>query len=50
MRFQEINFKDMLKVLAFYLEKQKVLFLRKPFLSRTVKVDPIDGVNRPNFQ
>ena len=32
------------------LKKKKVLFLKKYFLSRTAKIDPKDGVSRPNFQ
>ena len=46
----KFNFKQILKVSAFYLEKQKVLFLKKYFLSRTAKIDPKDGVSCPNFQ
>ena len=34
------------KVSAYYLEKQKGFI----FLSRTAKLDPEDGVSRPNFQ
>jgi hypothetical protein len=41
----------MLKVSAFYLEKQKRFIPNKIyFLSRTAKLDPKDGVSRPNFQ
>jgi hypothetical protein len=41
----------MLKVSAFYLEKQKSFIPKKKyFLSRTAKIDPKDGVSRPNFQ
>ena len=40
----------MLNVLDFYLEKQKSFIPRKYFLSRTAKIVPKDGVNRPNFQ
>ena len=50
MRFHEINFKQILKVSAFYLEKRKSFILKKWVLSRTAKVDPKDGVNRSNFQ
>ena len=32
------------------LKNKKVLFLKKYFLSRTAKIDPKDGVSRPNFQ
>ena len=34
MNKMKFNFKQILKVSAFYLEKQKVLFLKKIFLSR----------------
>jgi hypothetical protein len=41
----------MLKVSAFYLEKQISFIIKKKyFLSRTTKIDPKDGVSRPNFQ
>ena len=50
MRFHEINFKQILKVSAFYLEKRKSFIPENCFLSRTAKVDPKDGVNRSNFQ
>jgi hypothetical protein len=40
----------MLKVSAFYLEKQKSFIPKKLFLSRTAKIDLKDGVSRPNFQ
>ena len=49
MRFHEINFKQILKVSAFYLEKRKSFIPKKCFLSRTAKVDPKDGVSRLNF-
>jgi hypothetical protein len=40
-----------MKVSAFYLEKQKSFIPKKIyFLSRTAKIDPKDGVSRPNFQ
>ena len=32
------------------LKNKKVLFFKKYFLSRTAKIDPKDGVSRPNFQ
>ena len=32
------------------LKNKKVLFLKNYFLSRTAKIDPKDGVSRPNFQ
>ena len=32
------------------LKNKNVLFIKKYFLSRTAKVDPKDGVSRPNFQ
>ena len=40
------NFELNLKVSAFYLEKKKLLFLKKIFLGRTAKVHPKDGVQR----
>ena len=44
------NFKQILKVSAFYIEKQKSFIPKKKhFSSRTAKVDQIDGVSRPNF-
>ena len=46
----KFNFKQMLKVSAFYLEKQKSFIPKKNKLSRTAKLDPKDGVSRPNFQ
>ena len=47
----KFNFKQMLDVSAFYLEKQKSFIpLKKYFLSRTSKIDPKDVVNSPNFQ
>ena len=46
----KFNFKQVLKVSAFYLEKQKKNIPKKYFLSRTAKIVPKDGVNRPNFQ
>ena len=40
----------MLKVSAFYLEKQKSVIPKKIFfLSRTAKIDPKDGVSHLNF-
>ena len=39
----------MLKVSAFYLEKQKSFITKKKFLSRTTKIDPKDGACCPNF-
>ena len=46
----KFNFKQMLKVSAFYLEKQKSFIPKKFFfLSRTTKIDPKDGVSRLNF-
>ena len=40
----------MLKVSAFYLEKQKSFIPKKNiFLSRTANIDPKDGVSRLNF-
>ena len=44
--FTKFNFKQMLKVSAFYLEKQKSFIP----LSRTAKLGLKDGVSRPNFQ
>ena len=32
-----------------FLKNKKVLFLKKYSLSRTAKIDPKDGVSRPNF-
>ena len=49
-KFMKFNFKQMLKVSAFYLEKQKSLIPKKYFLSRTAKIDPKDGAFCPNFQ
>ena len=44
-------FKPILKVSAFYLEKQKSFIPKKNvFLSRTAKVDPKYGVSRLNYQ
>ena len=43
------NFKQMPKVSAFYLEKQKSFIPKKKILSRTAKIDPKDGVSRLNF-
>ena len=47
-------FKQMLKVSAFYLEKQKSLFLKKyifwAVVSKYAKRDPKDGVCCSNFQ
>ena len=39
----------MLKVSAFYLEKQKSFIPKKIFLGRTAKIHPKDGVSRLNF-
>ena len=40
----------MLKVSAFYLEKQKSFIPpKKYFLNRTAMIDPKDGVSRLNF-
>ena len=48
--FAKFNFKQMLKVSAFYLEKQKSFIPKKKiFLSRTAKIDLKDGVSRLNF-
>ena len=53
--FTKFNFKQVLKVSAFYLEKQKkVLFLKKyfflPVVSKHAKIIPRDGASSPNFQ
>ena len=44
----------MLKVSAFYLEKQKKVFSKKNIIlavvSKYAKMDPLDGASRPNFQ
>ena len=48
--FTKFNFKQILKVWAFYLAKPKSFIPKKYFLSRIAKVDPKDGVSRPNFQ
>ena len=46
----KFNFKQALKVSAFYLEKRNSFILKKKyFLSRTAKIDPKDGTSRPNF-
>ena len=42
--FKKFYFKQMLKVSAFYLEKQK------SFIPKHAKRDPKDGVGCPNFQ
>ena len=42
------NFGD--QPLALCLEKQKNVIPKKYFFSRTAKIDPKDGVGRPNFQ
>ena len=39
----------MLKVSAFYLEKQKSFIPKKIFFGRTAKIHPKDGVSRLNF-
>ena len=50
MRFHEIQFQTGTESLSFLSWKtKKVLFQKKYFLSRTAKVDPKDGVSRPNF-
>ena len=49
--FTKFNNKQMLKVSAWYLEKQKSFIHKEKYsLSRTAKIDPKDGVRRPNFQ
>ena len=48
--FTKSNSKQVLKVSAFYLEKQKSFIPKKNFFGRTAKVDPKDGVSCPNFQ
>jgi len=45
----KLNFKQMLKVSAFYLEKHKS-FIPKKNSNRTAKIDPKDGTSCPNFQ
>ena len=48
--FTNFNFKQILKVSAFYLEKQKSFIPKKKYdLSRTAKIHPKDGVSRLNF-
>ena len=46
--------KQMLKVLAFYLEKQKSFIPEKIMIqavvSKYAKIDPKDGASSPNFQ
>ena len=41
--FTKCNFKQILKISAFYLEQQKSFIPKKKILSRTAKVDPKDG-------
>ena len=52
--FTKFNFKLMLKVSAFYLEKQKIFIPKKNIflavVSKCAKRDPKDGVSCPNFQ
>ena len=51
--FIKFYFKQMLKTSAFYLEKQKKLFLKNIFyavVSKHAKIDPKDGAGCPNFQ
>ena len=49
-RFHDILFQTVSKSFSFLSWKKKVLFLKKYFLSRSAKIDPKDGVRRPNFQ
>ena len=50
MSFTKFYFKQVLKISAFYLEKQKSFIPKKNiFLSRTAKMDPKDGISRPNY-
>ena len=48
----KLNYKQMLKVSAFYLEKQKSFISKKKInlVSKYAKIDPKDGVSRPDFQ
>ena len=47
--FTKFNLKQMLKVSADYLEKQSLISKKKK-IKPTAKIDPKDGVSRPNFQ
>ena len=47
--FMKFNFKQMLEVSAFYLEKQKSFIPKKKNLSRTAKIDPKDSLSRLYF-